>query len=94
VRDGGCGYEVLSRSIHAAGGFRRTITVSKVIWHITMSPDGFIAGPGDSTDRVAGGWSDDGTATRDIEVVCVQIARLWRARGLACLRIMPCEHFP
>jgi hypothetical protein len=27
-------------------------------------------------------------------VVCVQIARLWRARGLACLRIVPCEHFP
>ena len=27
-------------------------------------------------------------------VVCVQIARLWRARGLACLCIVPCEHFP
>jgi len=27
-------------------------------------------------------------------VVCVQIARLWRARGLACLHIVPCEHFP
>jgi hypothetical protein len=27
-------------------------------------------------------------------VACVQIARLWRARGLACLRIVPCEHFP
>jgi hypothetical protein len=27
-------------------------------------------------------------------VVCVQIARLWRARGLACLRIVPCGHFP
>src|SRR6516162_11526359 len=27
-------------------------------------------------------------------VVCMQIARLWRARGLACLRIVPCEHFP
>jgi len=26
-------------------------------------------------------------------VVCVQIALLWRARGLACLRIVPCEHF-
>jgi len=26
-------------------------------------------------------------------VVCVQIARLWRARGLACLRIVRCEHF-
>ena len=25
-------------------------------------------------------------------VVCVQIARLWRARGLACLRIVRCEH--
>jgi hypothetical protein len=27
-------------------------------------------------------------------VVCVQIARLWQARGFACLRIVPCEHFP
>jgi hypothetical protein len=27
-------------------------------------------------------------------LVCVQIARLRRARGLACLRIAPCEHFP
>jgi len=27
-------------------------------------------------------------------VVCMQIARLWRARGLACLRIVSCEHFP
>ena len=27
-------------------------------------------------------------------VVCVQIARLWRAGGLACLRFVPCEHFP
>lgn len=27
-------------------------------------------------------------------VACVQIARLWRAGGLACLRIVPCEHFP
>ena len=27
-------------------------------------------------------------------VVCLQIARLWRPRGLACLRIVLCEHFP
>ena len=42
--------------------------MSKVIWHITMSLDGFIAGPGDSMDWVVGEWSDDGSATRDIEV--------------------------
>jgi dihydrofolate reductase len=42
--------------------------VSKVIWHITMSLDGFIAGPDDSMDWVVGEWSDDGTGTRDIEV--------------------------
>ena len=42
--------------------------MSKVIWHITMSLDGFIAGPDDSMDWVVGEWSDDGTNTRDIEV--------------------------
>jgi dihydrofolate reductase len=42
--------------------------VSKVIWHITMSLDGFIAGADDSMDWVVGEWSDDGTKTRDIEV--------------------------
>ena len=42
--------------------------MSKVIWHITMSLDGFIAGPDDSMDWVIGEWSDDGTTTRDIEV--------------------------
>jgi dihydrofolate reductase len=41
--------------------------VSKLIWHITMSLDGFIAGPDDSMDWVVGEWSDDGTDTRDIE---------------------------
>jgi dihydrofolate reductase len=42
--------------------------MSKVIWHITMSLDGFIAGPDDSMDWAVGEWSDDGTNTRDIEV--------------------------
>ena len=42
--------------------------MSKVIWHITMSLDGFIAGPDDSMDWVVGEWSDSGTTTRDIEV--------------------------
>jgi dihydrofolate reductase len=42
--------------------------VSKVIWHITMSLDGFIAGPDDSMDWAVGEWSDDGSNTRDIEV--------------------------
>ncbi len=42
--------------------------MSNVIWHITMSLDGFIAGPDDSMDWVVGEWSEDGTNTRDIEV--------------------------
>jgi dihydrofolate reductase len=42
--------------------------VSKVIWHITMSLDGFIAGSDDSMDWVVGEWSDEGSDTRDIEV--------------------------
>ncbi|MGH9261324.1 MAG: dihydrofolate reductase family protein [Acidimicrobiales bacterium] len=42
--------------------------MSKVIWHVTMSLDGFIAGPDDSMDWVVREWSDDGTTTRDIEV--------------------------
>lgn len=42
--------------------------MSKVIWHITMSLDGFIAGPDDSMDWVVESWSDDGTNTRDVEV--------------------------
>jgi hypothetical protein len=33
------------------------------------------------------------TVAQSASVVCVQIARLWRARVLACLRIVPCEHF-
>jgi dihydrofolate reductase len=43
-------------------------TVSKLILHITMSVDGFIAGPEDSMDWVVDEWSDDGTSTRDIDV--------------------------
>ena len=42
--------------------------MSKVIWHITMSLDGFIAAPDDSMDWVVEEWSDDGANTRDIEV--------------------------
>ena len=42
--------------------------MSTVIWHITMSLDGFIAGPEDSMDWAVGEWSDEGTNTRDIEV--------------------------
>jgi dihydrofolate reductase len=42
--------------------------MSGVIWHITMSLDGFIAGPNDSMDWAVREWSDDGTTTRDIEV--------------------------
>jgi dihydrofolate reductase len=39
-----------------------------VIWHVTMSLDGFIAGPDDSMDWVVAQWSDGGENTRDIEV--------------------------
>jgi dihydrofolate reductase len=42
--------------------------VSDVIWHVTMSLDGFIAGPDDSMDWVVAQWSDVGENTRDIEV--------------------------
>jgi dihydrofolate reductase len=42
--------------------------MSSVIWHVTMSLDGFIAGPNDSMDWVVDAWSDGGEKTRDIEV--------------------------
>ena len=37
-----------------------------VIWHVTMSLDGFIAGPNDSMDWVVAQWSDGGENTRDL----------------------------
>jgi dihydrofolate reductase len=42
--------------------------MSNVIWHVTMSLDGFIAGPNDSMDWVVAQWSDGGENTRDIDV--------------------------
>jgi dihydrofolate reductase len=42
--------------------------MSSVIWHVTMSLDGFIAGPNDSMDWAVAQWSKDGETTRDIEV--------------------------
>ena len=39
-----------------------------VIWHVTMSLDGFIAGRDDAMDWVVAQWSDGGQTTRDIEV--------------------------
>jgi dihydrofolate reductase len=42
--------------------------MSSVIWHVTMSLDGFIAGPDDSMDWAVAQWSNDGETTRDIEV--------------------------
>lgn len=39
-----------------------------VIWHVTMSLDGFIAGPEDSMDWAVAQWSEGGENTRDIEV--------------------------
>lgn len=42
--------------------------MSKVIWHVTMSLDGFIAGRDDSMDWVVAHWTDGGKKTRDIDV--------------------------
>jgi dihydrofolate reductase len=42
--------------------------VSSVIWHVTMSLDGFIAGTDDSMDWVVSQWSDGGESTVDIDV--------------------------
>jgi dihydrofolate reductase len=42
--------------------------MGRVVWHITMSLDGFIAGPDDSMDWVVREWTDGGGNTRDIEV--------------------------
>ena len=39
-----------------------------VMWHVTMSLDGFIAGPNDSMDWVVAQWSEHGVNTRDIDV--------------------------
>jgi dihydrofolate reductase len=39
-----------------------------VIWHVTLSVDGFIAGPDDAMDRVVAQWSNGGERTRDTEV--------------------------
>jgi dihydrofolate reductase len=40
--------------------------MSSVIWHVTMSLDGFIAGPEDSMDWIVAQWSDGGENSRDI----------------------------
>jgi dihydrofolate reductase len=45
-----------------------------LIWHVTMSVDGFIAGPDDSMDWVVAQWSDRGENTRDIDVQRSSIA--------------------
>jgi dihydrofolate reductase len=42
--------------------------MSSVIWHVTMSVDGFIAGPDDSMDWVFGQWTDDTGEPGDIRV--------------------------
>jgi len=42
--------------------------MSSVIWHVTMSLDGFIAGTDDSMDWVVARWSDGGVNTRDIDM--------------------------
>jgi hypothetical protein len=46
----------------------RAGATGKVIWHVTMSLDGFIAGPDDAMDWVVAEWSDGGANTRDIDV--------------------------
>ena len=42
--------------------------MSDVIWHATMSLDGFIAGPDDAMDWVVAQWSDNGGGVQDIRV--------------------------
>ena len=42
--------------------------MGSVIWHVTMSLDGFIAGRDDSMDWVVAQWSDGGENTRDVNV--------------------------
>jgi dihydrofolate reductase len=42
--------------------------VSSIIWHVTMSLDGFIAGRGDSMDWVVAQWSEGGESPHDIDV--------------------------
>src|SRR5262245_53347192 len=41
---------------------------SGVIWHVTMSLDGFIAGPNDSMDWVVARWGDHGGKKGEITV--------------------------
>ena len=48
--------------------------MNDVIWHITMSLDGFIAGANDSMDWVFQHWSGDGAGVRDIGVSRSEIA--------------------
>ena len=48
--------------------------MSTTIWHVTMSLDGFIAGPNDSMDWVVAQWSDGGESTRDIDVQLSAVA--------------------
>ena len=42
--------------------------MSSLIWHISMSLDGFIAGRDDSMDWVVSEWSNGGENTRDVDV--------------------------
>jgi dihydrofolate reductase len=42
--------------------------VGDVIWHVSMSLDGFIAGPDDAMDWVVAQWSDKGSGVQDIRV--------------------------
>src|SRR5262249_61581184 len=42
--------------------------VGDVIWHTTMSLDGFIAGSDDAMDWVVKQWSDNGEGVQDIRI--------------------------
>jgi dihydrofolate reductase len=53
---------------------RRKPTVSSLIWHVTMSLDGFIAGPDDAMDWAVAQWSDGGENPRDIDVQRSKVA--------------------
>jgi hypothetical protein len=59
--------------------------MSKVFWHVTMSLDGFIAGPNDAMDWVFGYVPLDAPATRAmleeiIRTTSVHGARKWKRR--------------
>ena len=44
----------------------RANSLREVLWHITMSVDGFIAGPGETMDWVFDYWAGDSETAADV----------------------------